>query len=90
MTNILAIVIMSGATCISPVEQSDALRLTIAGKTPCAIVIRAPVANPFKLAQQPNEISTPPVKVAPKKVTRCNGGKVIWFKKNGKRRYRCG
>ena len=54
MTNILAIVILSGASCVSPVEQSDALRLTIAGKTPCAVVVRAPVGNPFKAAQMPN------------------------------------
>ena len=26
MTNILAIVILSGASCVSPVEQSDAMR----------------------------------------------------------------
>ena len=57
MTNILAIVILSGASCVSPVEQSDALRLTIAGKTPCAVVVRAPVGNPFKAAQMPNTIT---------------------------------
>lgn len=64
MTNILAIVILSGASCISPVEQSDALRLTIAGKVPCAVVIREPVGNPFKAAQQPNTI-TPAAATAP-------------------------
>ena len=64
MTNILAIVIFGGATCISPVEQSDALRLTIAGKVPCAVVIREPVANPFKAAQMPNTI-TPAAAPAP-------------------------
>lgn len=73
MTNILAIVILSGASCISPVEQSDALRLTIAGKVPCAVVIREPVANPFKAAQQPNTITPaavtkpPAFKYPPKK-----------------------
>lgn len=72
MTNILAIVILSGASCVSPVEQSDALRLTIAGKTPCAVVVRAPVGNPFKAAQMPNTITAaaatkPPAFKYPKK-----------------------
>lgn len=71
MSNILAIVILSGASCISPVEQSDALKLTIARKVPCAVVIREPVANPFKAAQETNTITpaavTPPIKKVAKK-----------------------
>lgn len=65
MNNILAIVILSGASCISPVEQSDALRLTIAAKTPCAVVIREPVGNPFKAAQAPNTITPAAVTTPP-------------------------
>ena len=66
MTNILAIVILSGASCISPVEQSDALKVTVVGKVPCAVVIREPVANPFKAAQEPNTITPVAAKPAPK------------------------
>jgi len=93
VTNILAIVILSGASCVSPLDVSDALKVTMASKTPCAIVIRQPVANPFKAAQEPNEPAAaapvPPVKTAGKK-QRCGGRKVIWFKnKSGKTRYRC-
>jgi hypothetical protein len=93
MTNILAIVILTGASCMSQVGHSEALRVTTASKTPCAVVIRAPVANPFKVAQQPNEPAAaapvPPVKTVAKK-QRCGGRRVIWFKnKSGKRRYRC-
>lgn len=73
MTNILAIVILSGASCISPVEQSDVLKVTVVGKVPCAVVIREPVANPFKAAQQSNTITPaaatkpPTFKYPPKK-----------------------
>lgn len=66
MSQILAIVILSGASCISPVEQSDALKMTLAGKVPCAVVIREPIANPFKAAQQPNTITPAAAKPAPK------------------------
>jgi len=94
VSQILAIVILSGASCMSHVGHSEALRVTTASKTPCAVVIREPIANPFKAAQEVNEPAvlpaTPPVKTAAKK-QRCNGRKVIWFKnKSGKRRYRCG
>jgi hypothetical protein len=72
MTNILAIVILSGASCISPVENSDVLKMTVVGKVPCAVVIREPVANPFKATQQPNTITPaaatkPPAFKYPKK-----------------------
>lgn len=91
MTNILAIVILSGASCVSPLDVSDALKVTMASKVPCAVVIRQPTGNPYKAVQEQNEVTAaaapPPVKTAAKK--RCNGGKVVWFKKNGKRRYRC-
>lgn len=75
MTNILAIVILSGASCISPVEQSDALKVTVVGKVPCAVVIREPVANPFKAAQTANTITpaaatAPPIKKVAKKKTK--------------------
>jgi hypothetical protein len=89
MTAVIALIILTGAACASPVEQVD--RATVAHKVPCAIVIREPVGNPFKLAQQPNAVTVPPMKTAAKKPARCNGGKVIWLKKKitGKRRYRC-
>lgn len=71
MSQILAIVILSGASCISPVEGSDALKVTIAWKVPCAVVVREPVANPFKAAQETNKIAAPPVvKAATKKKSR--------------------
>lgn len=57
MNTILAVVVLTGASCISPVEQSDALQMTVVGKVPCAVVIRNPVANPYKVAQEPNGIS---------------------------------
>ena len=57
MNSILAVVILTGASCISPVEQSDALKVTVVGKVPCAVVIRNPVANPYKVAQAPNTIT---------------------------------
>lgn len=89
MTAIIALVILTGAACSSPVEQQAAT--TIAHKVPCAIVIREPVGNPFKVAQQPNELTVPPIRTLAKKPARCNGGKVVWLKKKigGKRRYRC-
>lgn len=94
MTTVIALVILTGAACSSPVEQAD--RVTVAYQVPCAIVIREPSANPFKVAQQPNSISVPP-QIQSQKLTRaskparCGGGKVIWLKKrkDGKRRYRC-
>jgi hypothetical protein len=73
VNNILAIVILSGASCVSPLDVSDALKVTMASKTPCAVVIREPVANPFKAAQQPNTITPaaatkpPAFKYPPKK-----------------------
>lgn len=92
MNNIIAIVILSGASCISPIETSDALRVTLASKVPCAVVIKEPVANPFKAAQEANEPAAaapvPPIKTAAKK-QRCGGKKVIWFKRDGRLRYRC-
>lgn len=73
MTNILAIVILSGASCVSPIETSDALRVTMASKVPCAVLIREPIANPFKAAQEPNTVTpaaatpAPAFKYLPKK-----------------------
>jgi hypothetical protein len=57
MNTIVAIVFLSGASCYSSVEQSEVLRMTLATKTPCAIILREPVANPFKAAQQPNPVA---------------------------------
>ena len=89
MSQIIAIVLLAGAACASPLEQQP--RATVAHQVPCAIVIREPVGNPFKAVQQRNEVSMPPVKTVARKPARCNGGKVVWLKKkiNGKRRYRC-
>lgn len=69
MSNVIAIVMLSGASCFSHVGHLDALKMTVATKTPCAVVIREPVGNPFKAAQAPNEVrAAPPVKkVAAKK-----------------------
>lgn len=55
MSTIVALVILTGASCSSPVEQAP--RETIAHQVPCAIVIRERSANPFKIVQQPNEIA---------------------------------
>jgi hypothetical protein len=88
MSTILGIVFMTGAGCASAVLELE--RTTVAYQVPCAIVIRAPVGNPFKLAQQKNEIGVPPAVTTLKKATRCGGKKVIWLKpRDGKRRYRC-
>lgn len=68
MSAVVALVILSGAACSSPVEQAP--RETIAHQVPCAIVIRERSANPFKIVQQPNTITkaSAPVgkKAAPK------------------------
>jgi hypothetical protein len=90
MNPIVAIIFLTGSTCNSPLEQAPGV--TVAYQVPCAVVLRGPVGNPFKAAQEPNAPAAapvvPPVKTAAKQ--RCNGGKVIWLKKkNGKRRYRC-
>lgn len=96
MSQIIAIVLLAGAGCVSPVEQQP--RTTVAHQVPCAIVVREPVGNPFKVAQQQTPIlgagsgvPSPSAKPAAKKPARCGGGKVIWLnrKKDGKRRYRC-
>lgn len=88
MNQIIAIVMLSGAGCVSQFETTA--QTTEVYRTPCALVIREPVANPFKIAQQPNQVSMPSVKTVVRKPARCNGGKVIWLKKkSGKRRYRC-
>lgn len=91
MSNILAIVILSGASCYSPVEQAP--RMTVAYQVPCAVVIRQQSANPFKRLQEPNTIAPAPAlaRNAAGKGKRCGGGKVIWLKKkkNKPRRYRC-
>lgn len=55
MSAVIALVILTGAACSSPVEQAP--RETIAHQVPCAIVIRERSANPFKIVQQPNEIT---------------------------------
>lgn len=69
MTPIVAIVILTGASCASPVEQLD--RTTVAWQVPCAIVLREQSANPFKAVQQPNTITpaaaVPKYTYAPKK-----------------------
>lgn len=62
MSAVVALVILSGAACASPVEQAH--RETVAYQTPCAIVIREQTANPFKIAQQPNTIT--PASATPK------------------------
>ena len=73
MSQIIAIVLLSGASCVSHIDQSDALKVTLASKTPCAVVIREPIANPFKAAQQSNTITPaaatkpPTFKYPPKK-----------------------
>lgn len=63
MTTVLALVILTGAACSSPVEQ--AARETIAWQVPCAIVIREMSANPFKVTQAQNTITPPAPKAVP-------------------------
>jgi len=67
MSNVFAIVMLTGAACSSPLDHAPAM--TVAYQVPCAVVLREPVGNPFKVAQAPNEVSaTPPIrKVAAKK-----------------------
>jgi hypothetical protein len=65
VSQILAIVLLTGANCVSPVEASDVLKVTLASKTPCAVVVREQTANPFKVAQARNTITPAAVKPAP-------------------------
>lgn len=64
MTAVIALVILTGAACSSPVEQAE--RTTVAYQVPCALVIREPTANPFKIAQASNAVSVDKPKAVPK------------------------
>lgn len=86
MSQLLGIVFFTGAVCISPVDVVE--RQTIVHRVPCAEPVRAPLANPFKLAQEQNVVTLPPPS-KPTKASRCGAKKTVWFVKNGKRRYRC-
>ena len=89
MSQLLGIVIMTGAACISPV--TEATNTTTVYRVQCAQPIYGPVANPFKAVQETNAIAVPPPKKAKKakKAGRCGAKKTVWFIKNGKRRYKC-
>ena len=63
MNAVVALVILTGAGCTSPVVQSA--HETVAHKVPCAIVLREQSANPFKVAQAPNTVTAESLKVAP-------------------------
>lgn len=64
MSAVIALVILTGAACSSPVEQEA--RETVAYQVPCAVVIREQFANPFKIAQAPNTITPAAPKAVPK------------------------
>lgn len=86
------IIILTGAACVSPVESVPGG--TVAYKTPCAVLIYVPDANPFKAAQEQNAITVAPppkAKAKKRKVSRLCGAKTaVWYvNKNNKRRYRC-
>lgn len=60
---IVAVVILTGAGCNSPVEQRP--DVTIIHRVPCAVIMREQSANPFKITQQANTIT--PAKIKAKK-----------------------
>lgn len=64
MTPLLAIIISTGAACVSPVAYEPG-GMTV-HQVPCARPIYAPSANPFKAVQEPNAISV--AKAKPKSV----------------------
>lgn len=67
MNPVVALVLLSGVSCSSPMEQAP--RETVVYQVPCAILIREQSANPFKLAQMPNTITTPAAAPAVPKYT---------------------
>ena len=62
--HILAVVIYTGAACVSPLEAAP--NATVVGKTPCAEIIRYSSANPYKIVQEPNVVSEAKPRVAAK------------------------
>lgn len=55
MTKLIAIVMYTGAACVSPIESTaDG---TVAYKTPCAEIVQVQSGNPYKIVQQPNVIT---------------------------------
>lgn len=88
MSQLVAILFYTGAACISPVDSAG--NTTTVYRVPCAEPIYAPVGNPYKVAQEQNALPVLPAPKAAKKATGlCGAKKVVWFKKNGKKRYRC-
>lgn len=55
MTALLAIIISTGAACVSPVTIEPG-GMTVQ-KVPCAQVVQLRSANPFKVVQEPNIIT---------------------------------
>jgi len=85
LSNVIAIIVLSGVACLSQVEGSDVLKITIVqkSKVPCAVAIREPAPEA--------DVAQPEAKPAPKAAkSRCKAGKPVWYtNKRGKRRYRC-
>ena len=55
MTALLAIIISTGAACVSPVTHEPG-GMTVQ-KVPCAEIVQVQSANPYKIAQEPNVIT---------------------------------
>lgn len=55
MTALLAIIISTGAACVSPVTHEPG-GMTVQ-KVPCAEIVQLRSANPFKVVQEPNVIT---------------------------------
>lgn len=83
MSKIVALVVLTGAACGSPLEEGPGT--TTVYRVPCAIVFREQTANPFKIAQQPNTI-TPASAAAKPAVKSSTKLKSTPKKKNRKKR----
>jgi hypothetical protein len=55
MSTLLAIIISTGAACVSPVAYEPG-GMTVQ-KVPCARIVQYHSANPFKVVQEPNVIT---------------------------------
>lgn len=81
------VVFLFGAACMSPADHVP--HGIVLHKTPCAELIFQPVGNPYKAAQEPNTITTTPPAKAEAKRSICGLKRAVWYRKNGKKKYRC-
>lgn len=58
------VIFLLGAACVSPAESVPGG--TVLHQVPCATLVYMPVANPYKITQQPNVVSVAPKATAKK------------------------